>query len=358
MDEELNQKRSYGAEACNDNSDSDYSQETTDCDKRKHTSMMEEANRAYASLVNTFNGSLDDSSMLLSESGEISQRYRGLLLGRSSEDGASVEELLTARLQHDVNFCEVLFQLDTRIKQTKPSPVLRNKEIVQELCKTVALLLKRYSSDDRAKFAQGTQEVIPGVVSALFNVSRRNNIRMSDVGISYTTRVKMIKQCLEVAETMTNKKVTIAIAKAAHLKFVVDPNGEQSPVVNLGVVTNAFAEHIKSIMKKGYLDVTLGLHKSKNLPLFKESEKDRLPSVTIHRVNSKDESFTKPFTVMVVHNFVSPLFMNKWIKRMNELPFTRGKGGKSNAFIRNCSTTMEPAPILIGAKLVYGGGGS
>ena len=151
------------------------------------------------------------------------------------------------------------------------------------------------------------------------------------------------------------KKVTIAIAKDVHHKFVDDPTGEQSPVINLCVFTDAFAEHINSIMEKGYLDVHLGLTKSKNLSPSRETDKVRLPSVVIHRVNSKDESPTVPFSVMVVHNFVSPQFMNKWIKTMNELSFTRGQGGKSKAFIRNCSTTIEPAPILIGTKLVYGG---
>ena len=58
---------------------------------------------------------------------------------------------------------------------------------------------------------------------------------------------------------------------------------------------------------------------------------------------------------MVVHNFVSDVFKKKWVKRMNELTFAAGVGGKTNAFIRNCSTTTEPAPMLIGKRHVYKG---
>ena len=112
-----------------------------------------------------------------------------------------------------------------------------------------------------------------------------------------------------------------------------------------------------SILKEGYLDVALGI--TKHDELLHENEFDTkgqsCPTVKLHQVNSTESDPTDSFCVMVIDNFVSPTFKRKWINRLNELSFTSGKGGNGNAFLRNCSTTVEPAPILIGQKLVYGG---
>ena len=72
-------------------------------------------------------------------------------------------------------------------------------------------------------------------------------------------------------------------------------------------------------------------------------------------VTREQATHTKPFSVIVVNNFVSPTFRRRWMKRINELSFTVGKGGKTGAFIRNCSTTNTPASMLIGKKHVYEG---
>ena len=327
--------------------DEDTCEDGTDEDE-SHTSkngMMAEAEAAYAAVVKTFNAGEEESSLLLCDSDENNRRYRGLLLGRCWADGATVEELVTARLQHDVAYFQVCFQLDTTNFKKKAFPLLSNKEILGELCKTVALLLKRYSGEEQLKFMFGEQTVNPRVVSALFNVGKRKNIRMIDVGIPYKTRVSMIDQCLEWCKP--NRLVDISVAKNVYTKFVVDPTGEYSPVINLTTATDGFADHIRSIMERDYFDITMGITKRKEPQNAARTEKDRLPTVQIHQVNTDLTSTTVKFTVMVVHNFVSPVFMDKWIKRLNELCFTSGKAGKSNAFIRNCSTTTEPALSLL-----------
>ena len=69
-----------------------------------HTCLLEEANKAYLSLVSTFNDKVINGSYLLDESNDTSRIYRGLLLGWTCENGATVKELLTGRLQHDVGY--------------------------------------------------------------------------------------------------------------------------------------------------------------------------------------------------------------------------------------------------------------
>ena len=315
---------------------------------------MEKANTAYMLVVNAFNAGVHNTaSLLLCKHNETSHKYRGLLLGRLWDEGATVEELLTGRLQHDVGFSEVAYKLDRNLAITKkPFPALSNKEIIKELCKTVAVLLKKYSGKEEHKFTTGGQKINQAVVSALFKVGKQKNIPVSHLGIDYDTRVKMIDQCLK--WTTGNKKVTIDMAISAHQKFVGDSKGLYSRVIDLKEATQGYGEHIQTLMKEGYLDVTMGLTTKEEMDQAKLSSNE-LPSVTIHQVRTKEASPEIDFSVFVVHNFVSPVFMQKWMKRLNELVFTDGKKGKSNAFIRNCSTTRLPAPILIGKGLVYGG---
>ena len=205
--------------------------------------MMQEANRVYLSVVNTFTTGATDLSMLLNETDPMSRRYRGLLLGWLGTEGASVQDLVTGRLQHDVGYSEIVFQLDTYESNMTLSPRLSTKDILNELSKTVALLLKSFPGEEQLKFMFGTKVICQNVVAALFNVGRRNNIRICDFGIEYLTRVKMITQCL--AWCLSNKRVSIKIAKQAYTKFVGDPTGDRSEPINLKMATQLFGKHIK-----------------------------------------------------------------------------------------------------------------
>ena len=154
----------------------------------------EMANNAYSSIIKSFQDGVQAMSLLLSETDVTGRNYRGLLLGRSWENGATVDEFITARLQHDVGYSEVTFYINQI--SVKTIPCLSNKQIVKELCKTVETLLKKYSNEDQLKFASGEQRVNPGVVVALFNVERRKNISINQFGIEYAMRVQMLDQCL------------------------------------------------------------------------------------------------------------------------------------------------------------------
>ena len=91
-------------------------------DGHRQTFLLEEANNAYLTLVSTFNDEVMNASNLLDESNETSRIYRGLLLGWTCDDGATVKELLTGRLQHDVGYSSVHFQLDDYSVKKSPLP--------------------------------------------------------------------------------------------------------------------------------------------------------------------------------------------------------------------------------------------
>ena len=329
------------------------SNRTTSGGWRDNGTLMEEANKAYWSVVDTFKDGILNASNLLDESDETGRRYRGLLLGWSCEDGASVNELLTGRLQHDIGYSEVNFQLDKFSVKKTSLPKLSNKEIIEELCKTVALLLKKYSCVEQLKFTKGGQLINRGVVAVLFDVGKRDNIRMNELVMKYETRTLMIDQCLKWCPI--NKKVNAKIAKAVFQKFVGDPTGSDSTELDLNEVTKDFGEHVKKIMSGGYLDVTMGITNQEELVEETLNNKYKMPTVAVEEVITSIDCRDDKFSVVVIHNFVSEVFKRKWVKRMDELLFATGKGSKSNAFVRNCSTTNEPAPMLIGDKHVYGG---
>ena len=344
-----------GSEESRNRERNDKSEKCSDGKGEFHfDNLMEEANRAYRSVVNTFQAGALDTTKLLSATNERSRNYRGLLLGWPWEKGASVEELITARLQHEVGYSRVVYQLDKFVVKKSELPGLSNREIIEEMGKTVALLLKKFSGEEQLKFMYGKKVVNPRVVSALFNLGKRNNIRLKDIDINYETRVNMINTCLDMCPAYSF--VSTKIAKLVYRKFVGDPSGQESPVIDLTTKTQLFGHHVEMLMSKGFLDVTMGITNQDELANESLSGTAvQLPTVTVDEVITSVDSSSNSFSVVVIHNFVSQVFKKKWVKRMNELLFATGVGGKENAFIRNCSTTKEPAPMLIGAKHVYGG---
>ena len=99
--------------------------------KDNYESHREMANNAYSSIIKTFQDGVQTMSQLLSETDVTGRNYRGLLLGRSWGNGATVDEFITARLQHDVGYSEVTFYINQI--SVKTMPCLSNKQIVKEL---------------------------------------------------------------------------------------------------------------------------------------------------------------------------------------------------------------------------------
>lgn len=309
---------------------------------------IEMANKAYENLVKCFSQEVDAASQLFSND-DTASRLRGVLLGRSWGETASVNDLIMGRLQHDIGYTQILVKVNEQILVQIPSfPTMNNTEIMNLLCQVVENLLKGYTDTERLKFSYGSREINRRVINAFFNVGKRKNLTMREVGIPYVTCRKMITQCLIWS---TNKNsVTPVMAEMAHCKFVSDNYGKKSPIIKLKDATAEFGDLVRSLMSHGHVDVTLGFTDINVVQNYAAASR---PNVTVHNVCTNKQEEDLLFQVVVVHNVVSPVFMDKWIRRMNDLPFLAGKGGRSNAYIRNASTTESPSPIIIGGKHVY-----
>ena len=128
---------------------------------------------AYLSVINTLKSGLQATSLLLCEANQTGKNYRGILLDRSWGTGATVDEFITGRVQHDVNCSELEIFLNAAQVHSTELKYLSNKEIIEQLCITVQDLLKKYSVTEQMKFTLGEKPVNPSVVAALFNVGKK-----------------------------------------------------------------------------------------------------------------------------------------------------------------------------------------
>ena len=336
---------------------SSHNRESYECDEQARADL---ANGAYENIVKCFRKGNDAASLLFSND-ETSSQLRGVLLGRSRGETATVNDLITCRLQHDIGYSEIYVKINEEILVDIPSfQIMNNAQIIDNLCLVVKSILQGFTDSDRAKFSRGKNEINRRVINFFFDVGKRNKLTMKDVGIPYPTCRKMITQCiLWTNENNLQKFVTPKMATMAYRKFVGDKNGCHSEIINLNAATAGFGDRVRTILKQGYLDVTLAL--TTPIDEIKNSSEtynatniaSRNPYVEQYAVGFDRQGSKVHFQVLVMHNAVSPEFMRKWIQRMNSLAFLSGKGGRSNGYVRNASTTESPSPIVIGGKYVY-----
>ena len=328
---------------------------------------QEEAETEYSSLVNILNNGLKKSIPRILQNTAFGDNYRGLLLGRPFAQGAKYNEFFTARLQHDVKNSKVSLSLQklsaTFNENSDMLPLLSNVQIIDELCETLRILLdgEQYTKAQKVKFIKAKkkkdknkiQEVNRHVVSALFNVGKRENIQMKDFNIDHKTRVMMLNKCLEWSEFQQQQLVTEKIAKKVYAKFVGDTTGKDRRDINLIEATKGFGKQLETLMVHGYIDVQMDFTTTEEMDSL--SFHDRTPpsvrSFEIVHPTSRDLLFC----VSVIDNPVSPIFRKKWIEQLDQLAFLKGQKGKKGAYIRNASTTQQPSPFVIGNQLVYAG---
>ena len=190
------------------------------------------------------------------------------------------------------------------------------------------MILGPYPDDEKKRFRNKS------VVNALFNVAKSKSkdvkYHLKDHQISYILIRKMLDYCIG---TYSSKRpVTLKVAKQEYTKFVGDPKGETSPVIDLNKLTVEFGDKLEELMTNGYLDVQAGFTKSDVLDEENGVAGTDKPRVETHNVKSKDGK--EQFRVWVIYNPISKVYKLLLEKSMNEAMFTQGLGVKEKAFIR------------------------
>ena len=90
---------------------SSHNRESNECDEQTKADM---ANRAYENVVKCFCKG-DDAASLLFSNDETSSQLRGVLLGRSRREKATVNDLIIGRLQHDIGYSDIYVKINEQI---------------------------------------------------------------------------------------------------------------------------------------------------------------------------------------------------------------------------------------------------
>jgi hypothetical protein len=327
------------------------------------------AEEAYLDLINVVQKAVPASDLLFGTSDKASY-YRGLLIDRPIADGgATYDELWTARIEGDVAWLGLeSFDLSTGRLQKKELPVYQSdNDIIQRLWESLSVTLDSSDEGDLWRFMYSRNDTgrVPceGVIRALFNIPKNAsplNKRLGHCIPPYATRKKLVEFCVsqckpEGGGPSRGTRVTTAMAKKARDRICSiedDPTGSKRKIIDLSEYTVGFGDRLKKKMEEGglFLDVVGGVT-SKNDPTIATSPR---PVVATHVVGEVGGSFT-PFWVVTIHNPFTLSFVDRWHRDMNKLLFTSGRHGKIGAYIRNASSTAEPAPFTIGGRTVYGG---
>ena len=144
---------------------SSHNRESNEYDEQAKADM---ANRAYENIVKCFRKGNDAASLLFSND-ETSSQLRGVLFGRSRGETATVNDLITCRIQNDI------VKINEKILVDIPSfLIMNNAQIIDNMCLVVQSILQGFTDSDRAKFSRGKNEINRRVIK-FFDVEREIN---------------------------------------------------------------------------------------------------------------------------------------------------------------------------------------
>ena len=328
-------------------------------DKKKKE--MEEAQKFYL-LLSTSGKDFDRACIELCADNERSRRLRGLLLGIQ---GATVSELWFGKMQHDTN-CDHLHHLTSDPSTGAPERfITKHTYNSGPYNSSISTLLPQFEPIINGKF--GSQKwkfmrnggFIERVVCNLFGYGSPQSVNFQYQSIRSDQIEDMIRYCVKRCGLLNSDKVTAETAAAAYIAIVVVQKGD------LNGNTMGFGQTMAAICRKacdanlfGEIDKTEIENWS---PTVESTTINGPPSSSYPQPNDETGNATSGkkgvplFEVTVVHDFAPPSFKEAIIEGMNELQFMIGSKGKSNAFIRNCSSLANPAPFTVGKAVVYGG---
>ena len=119
-------------------------------------------------------------------------------------------------------------------------------QISIELWRITDVILVPYPDDEKKRF--GNKSVV------------KVKYHLKDHQMCYILIRKMLDYCIGFYSS--KRTVTLKVAKQAYTKFVGDPKGEKSQVIDLKKQTLEFGDKLEKLMAHGYLDVQAGFTKS------------------------------------------------------------------------------------------------
>ena len=340
--------------------------------------LKQEAADEYNVLLQNFKvGVIGSHYLLLDHGSEKASKLRGLILGRAPETGATYSELWLGRLQYEVDFEKVEYDVkEGKVVKVNKTTILNNDELLNKLFRSLLVILEHRDPLEKEKFyntGNAASTYNKHAIRALFHVGKnKKEVSMKDVVLDYTLRSKLVDVCLQrisqrcakqqqLGKKIYSYRVTKDDAEWAYNRVIGDPTGENREYFDLSLLEfqNKFTDALSNLLKKGFLDIQAGLTKDITEETGTAAISPRGPSLRSFKVGSKRESSVcfphASFLFQVIDNPITKQFFDKCVSSFDQLVFTKGRGGKQNANVRNASTTKDPAAIVIASKYVYGG---
>ena len=322
---------------------------------------LEEAQKFYL-LLSTSGKDFDRACIELCGDNDRSRRLRGLLLGN---EGATVSELWLEKIQHDTSCCGHLHHLASDPATGTPGRII-TKHMYNSgpYNSNISILLLQFEPILEAKFALSKHiflrnDVFIGpVISNLFGLATPQSayFQYQSGGlpeISSDQIEDMIRYCVKRCP-INSDKVSKHIAQAAYKQIVV--LGHEDLKGN----TMGFGQKLADMCVEACNEGHFGEIEAEEKETWKKTMEVESKTImgyptTMQEAKEPGNNKVPLFEVSVVHDFAPPSFKKTIIKEMNELEFMVGSKGKSNAYIRNCSSLDNPAPFTVGKATVYAG---
>jgi len=280
--------------------------------------------------------------------GQGSAKLRAMLLA----DGkigqvATVQQMFDGHIQTNpylsqhlviVGGCRILPALSV-----VPDVEEATKSFKQSLvCKFVEVMEGCFTAPEQHRFMKRGAAYVP-LVLALNGLEKTRLTFLLNSG-GYTTTISaeqmrnMVKYCLS---TCVAKYINCDCANAAYSIIVKGCQNSQFDLVHIN--TGVFCQTkmvelcVNAMASIGYVQ--------KDIPTWH-------PSFYQETINDESNVKFKPFNVCVVHNFAPKSFKDEVQKRMNELSFLVGCGGKKNAWLRSASILDNPAPLITTCRVM------
>lgn len=162
-------------------------------------SALQNAKEHYRNLLNNFQEGYLAANTLFDKSSDESSNLRGLLLGRDDGVGATYDELWLARLQFDVPFAMVKYDLSTAKIVKDTDKVTSALDLVDQLGVSIGVILANHlPSSHYAMFCCGQKGINKSVVRTLHNIGKsETKFLLKDVVLDYQTRKTLIHLCVQ-----------------------------------------------------------------------------------------------------------------------------------------------------------------
>lgn len=287
--------------------------------------------------------------------GSEGAKLRALLLDKNVSDVVTVKQLWEERALNDPNCNSLQFVTNGNAEHILPKisslTLEDDQSCIHGMMKDFMKVLEVFPMELQAAFDKGSHAK-ESFVLAMNGVNRLSLVYETQIRCRRMATEQQLQsmisycicQCQSRHTRYSIKKVTVSMALKAREIFV---EGKHTHF-HLNEITNGFGNLLPQLCKDAMESLKWNWS---DMP----GDQNWNPKVRVYPICDKHDTTMQSFEVSVVTDFAPPSFVDHIKDEMNKLAFQVGAGGKSKAWLRSASDTVNPAPFTTGGNIVYAG---